>query len=431
MLFDARAAKSLKPGDHIIFDGCPGLRLEASASRFTWTYRYRSPVDGRMRQISIGHWPAKSPAAAEVDWEGLRRQRDAGADPALQKKAQRAAEVVAKAVPADNVYRVRHLVSHYIEEHIKSHRKPKGAAEVERLLTKELGRIEEQEAGTVTRKQAFELLQAVAKKGPVIAAQIRGELGAAWDHALDAGRLPEESANWWRQILRGKLRSKGKKIAGEHIGAGKRFLKDPEAGQLINWLPNFTELIADALTLYMWTMTRGAESLAMQKEEITEEADGLWWTIPKAKTKNARIELATDHRVPLVGRAAQVVRKRMAAVPEGYLFPTFTKEGEYTHVQQKTIQSTVHYYQPYSATRPKENRPRLTVTHWSPHDLRRTGRTMIAAMGCPREVGEALLGHVLPGVEGTYNRHMYDRERRDWLTRLDAHLEKLAKQELK
>ncbi len=68
----------------------------------------------------------------------------------------------------------------------------------------------------------------------------------------------------------------------------------------------------------------------------------------------------------------------------------------------------------------------MPVAQWAPHDLRRTGRTMLTALGCPTDVAESILGHMLPGVEGVYNRHTYDRERREWLTRLDAHLEALA-----
>lgn len=68
----------------------------------------------------------------------------------------------------------------------------------------------------------------------------------------------------------------------------------------------------------------------------------------------------------------------------------------------------------------------ITVTHWSPHDLRRTVRTILASLGCPRDVGEVMLGHVLGGVEGTYNRHSYDKERRYWIAKLDTHLEQLA-----
>jgi integrase len=66
------------------------------------------------------------------------------------------------------------------------------------------------------------------------------------------------------------------------------------------------------------------------------------------------------------------------------------------------------------------------LPHWAPHDLRRTARTMLARLGCPNEVAEAILGHLQPGVQGVYNRHQYDAERRQWLTLLAAHLESLA-----
>ena len=90
------------------------------------------------------------------------------------------------------------------------------------------------------------------------------------------------------------------------------------------------------------------------------------------------------------------------------------------------MQSKVHYLQPYSNSKPEHERQRLSVTHWSPHDLRRTGRTMLAAMGCPIEIGEAILGHVQPGVIGVYNVYRYDKERRHWLTLLSGRLESLA-----
>ena len=46
MFFDVRAAKLLKPGEHLAVEGCEGLRLVASASKQTWAYRYKSPATG-------------------------------------------------------------------------------------------------------------------------------------------------------------------------------------------------------------------------------------------------------------------------------------------------------------------------------------------------------------------------------------------------
>lgn len=40
--------------------------------------------------------------------------------------------------------------------------------------------------------------------------------------------------------------------------------------------------------MYLWTCTRGAEIGSIKTEEVSEEADGLWWTVPKEKTKNVK-----------------------------------------------------------------------------------------------------------------------------------------------
>lgn len=173
------------------------------------------------------------------------------------------------------------------------------------------------------------------------------------------------------------------------------------------------------MTVYLWTGTRGAEIVAMTGSEVALEGDQWWWTIPKAKTKNARRANAVDHRVPLFGRALTVIMRRKQLYGDGYLFPSRYKSG---HVDQRIIAVRVYVAQPYCETSSREKIPRLSVTHWAPHDLRRTARTLLAKIGCPDAVGECLLGHVLPGVVGTYNRHQYDDEKREWLKRLDDYL---------
>jgi integrase len=224
--------------------------------------------------------------------------------------------------------------------------------------------------------------------------------------------------------MRGKLRSKGRVREGRSIGTAKRFLTPAEQGVLVRWLPNFSRTIQDILTLYLWTCARGAEIVAMEVNEITEETDGLWWTVPKSKTKNERHEQAVDLRVPLVGRAAEVVRRRIEVVKHGYLFPSRGVSG---HVEQKVVGVAVWTHQPYSKTRPEQVRPRLPVTHWSPHDLRRTGRTQLSALGCRQELAEAVIGHMPEGIAGVYDKYTYDRERREWLTKLSEHYETMAK----
>lgn len=420
-MFDARTARLLAPGEHLTIAGAPGLRLEATATRRAWIYRYKN-ASGQMRQVKLGAWPAMSYAAALAAWEEARAVRDAGRDPAAERRAERVQTRARRVVERRGPLTVRRVADLYLDGHVDRHRKAKGAAEVRRMVDTMLGDDGQCDAATYTRRQAFALIERWAD-APVQAAKLRRELGAAWDYAIDAGELPEDTPNWWRQIMRGKLRSKGKQIAGEAVGTAKRVLRPAEVGELINWLPNFSQLLDDVLTVYLWTGTRGAEIVAMEAEEITDEATGLWWTVPKHKTKNARHPGAGDLRVPLIGRAERVVRRRLKMYPTGWLFRPV--RGVAGHVQQKVITEGVYYRQPY-CTFTSPTQPRLTVTHWAPHDLRRTVRTTLASLGCPDSVAEAVLGHMQEGVKGVYNLHQYDNERREWLTRIADYWEQLA-----
>lgn len=426
MSFDARAIKLLPAGAHLTSPDYPGLRLVSSARYRSWVYRYKSPIDGRMRQLSLGRWPGMSVSAAIEAWQNGRAQRDNGSDPAVdaryaRREARKEVEQERRRVE-QSAYTVAILCEDYYRGHLRQHRAKKGATEIRRMFDKMLGDLAEVPATQVTRSQAFDLIRSTAVHAPVQAGKLRAELGAAWDYAYDAGKLSPEVPNWWRQILRGKIRSKGKSIGGVRIGTAKRVLSTDEVGALIRWLPNFSAIVGDVLTLYLWTAARGAEICGMRGNEIVRDGAQWWWIIPKSRTKNARHEGATDLRIPLFGRGLEVVLRRRERFGDEALFPSRAGGS----VAQKVVQTAVHYHQPYSPTRPDVLRPRLDVNHWAPHDLRRTSRTLLAALGCPDSVGEAILGHMLPGVLGIYNQHRYDSERVEWLGRLSARLEELA-----
>lgn len=424
MFFDARAAKLLQPGEHLVVDGCPGLRLVATATRKTWTYRYKALATERMKQVSIGHWPAMPVQAAAAAWQALRDQRGAGVDPGQAKRAKRIEAAGAATRP--DAYTVRQVVQDLVDGPIKG-RKAAGAEAAKRALLRFLDEepaIAAQPGATVTRSQAFDALNRRADT-PTSTAKLRSMLGSAWDLALDAGRLPDNTPNWWRMILKGKLKSKGKVVGGEHVGVRRRTLPPPEISRLLAWLPNMHELGRDTTQMYLWTCARGVEILSMRPEHVREEETGWWWTVPVALTKNARHEHAVDHRVPLFGRALAIVQRRLAAVGEsGWLFEDVRQE-QYT---QHDFSTYIYSLQPHSekvARRQGEGLV-LPVANWTPHDLRRTGRTLLASLGCPEEIAEAILGHLPKGVVGVYNAYTYDAERRIWLERLSTFLEGLS-----
>lgn len=67
------------------------------------------------------------------------------------------------------------------------------------------------------------------------------------------------------------------------------------------------------------------------------------------------------------------------------------------------------------------------VEHFTVHDMRRTARTHMAALGVNRFVAERALNHKLRDVEGVYDRHDYFEERKDALDRWARMLEAISR----
>jgi integrase len=58
------------------------------------------------------------------------------------------------------------------------------------------------------------------------------------------------------------------------------------------------------------------------------------------------------------------------------------------------------------------------VEPWTIHDLRRTARSLMSRAGVRSDIAERVLGHVIAGVEGIYDRHQYREEKARALTAL-------------
>lgn len=419
MYFDARAAKSLQADNHIVIDGCPGLRLVATATRKTWIYRFKSPATGLMKQLKIGAWPEMPPATAAAKWQELRARRDGGEDLIADKKI----KAVAAKVNPDGSYRLGQLVADYSKGYLHKMRQPRGAIAVERRLYAAIDQHKHFPVASVDRRFVFDLIESLSS-APTIAKTVKTEMKAAFEYALNSGRIDGDLPNWWA-LVKVKLKSKGAMRDGKRKGTTKRILTNAEIKALVlTDLQIFKEQVRDFLTIQLWTCTRGNEIVNMEPRHFTHEADGVWWTVPRELTKNRDDESATDLRVPVIGRALEIVNRRMLTGSD-WLFTKTSKSGVVGPQDQGHMSTLANYHQPFSKTQPTRMRKRLTVSHWSPHDLRRTGRTLLASMGCPDEIGEAIIGHKKPGVLGVYNLYKYDKERRHWLTLLDAKLESI------
>lgn len=422
--FSARTAKLAKPGDVFLVESASGLRLVVSESKRSWVYRHRD--DQKIKQIKLGEWPAMGLGDAVAKWAELRDQRSLGVDLVDEKKK-------AKAPKIKNIgefQTMRELLEDFLDNFIDKERKLASAkaarSRLSRLLIEDpiFAKMHPRE---VNRAVAFQILDS-RKDLPTATKVLRSLLGQAVERALDAGRVDPDVSNWWRSVLHGKLRSKGKIVDGNHVGRSKRVLTEDELRLVLPWMKSqMPAMFRDITMLYLLTGLRGGEIIGLRQEYVRHESDGWWITIPASTLKMGRDLDTIDHRVPLVGEALAIIQTRMAQAREGYLFWT-NRGGVFRPYTQRAFSRYIYDIQPDYNSKTKVKRKDLCPVHgWSAHDLRRTARTLLASMGCPEHVGEAIVGHKPRNdMVSTYNRHSYDAEKRSWLTHLFSRLKKLG-----
>ena len=126
------------------------------------------------------------------------------------------------------------------------------------------------------------------------------------------------------------------------------------------------------------------------------DLDSGWWTIPANMAKNN-----LSHRVPLSSLALEILSKLHAKSDddEQWVFPSPTRKNQPITNMQKAA---------------KRIRDKSKV-NFVLHDLRRTAASIMTGMGIPRLVVSKILNHVESGVTKVYDRHSYDKEKRQAL----------------
>ena len=96
-----------------------------------------------------------------------------------------------------------------------------------------------------------------------------------------------------------------------------------------------------------------------------------------------------------------------------------------THAQARARLSWIRAVLASIKTQAKRGAGIEPIPNWALHDLRRTAKTLMARAGVRPDISERVLGHVIAGVEGTYDRHSYADEKRDALGKLSAMIERI------
>lgn len=167
------------------------------------------------------------------------------------------------------------------------------------------------------------------------------------------------------------------------------------------------------LKLLLLTGCRLSEIARMTRDELSDDAATL--RLPGERTKNNK-----PHDVPLPALARDILASVKRIESCSYVFSTTGKTPVSGFAKIKTRLDGAML-----AEAKKERGKNATVAPWRLHDLRRTAATGMAAIGIPPHIIEACLNHISGakgGVAGTYNREMYEPEKRAALERWASHV---------
>jgi integrase len=186
-----------------------------------------------------------------------------------------------------------------------------------------------------------------------------------------------------------------------------------------------------ALWICLCTLCRIGELLMAQWKHLDLKAST--WFIPKENAKGARGK-KQDQFVFLSPFALRQFTDLHALT--GYTDHCFPSRDGASHVDVKTVSKQVgdrqHRFKERTHLKGRRNDDSLVLARgingdWTPNDLRRTGATMMQALGITPEVIDRCQNHVLKGsrVRRHYLTHPYNVEKREAWDRLGAAIEEI------
>jgi integrase len=349
-----------------------GVRVSSTGRKsFIFLYKFQ----GTSRRITFGNYPEMSLADAHAAHAKSRQLLEQGNDPATVEQDEKEES---RRSPS-----VKRLVAEYIEKYAKPRKR--SWKEDERILYKDVvPRWGKRKAQDVTRRDIILLLDEIVERGALIQAnRTLATIRKMYSFAMGRGIL--ESSPCVAIPAPSKENRRDRVLSEDEV---KIFWEKLATAKM-------EKATALALKLQLITAQRKGEVAGSEWADF--DVKNGWWTIPAEKSKNG-----LPHRVPLSSFAIETLNElKIISGDSKWLFPS-PRDGQ--HIAETSVDHAI-----------RENAEHFKVDHFTPHDLRRTAASMMTASGVQRLTVAKVLNHVETGVTAVYDRHSYDKEKRQAL----------------
>jgi integrase len=363
------AVENAKPGPtrREISDGSSGLYLVIQPNGHrSWAVRYR--FHGQQRKITLA--AALTLAAARREASAALHQVEQGTDPAEQRQAAKAKAIAAR---EDTVQAI-------CEQYLKREgTKLRTLADVEATLRRNVYPVlGSRPIDSIKRTEITRLLDKIEDK-------IKAGRGNSGERTADLVLAYLRRVFHWHEKRTDEFRSpiiRGMSRYSIAAHARERWLDDAEIKAL--WAASAAPGPFPALIRFLLlTACRRSEGTGLRWDEISDGS----WLLPAPRHKKTG-EKEVDLFRPLSRRAQDLI----AAQPRLGPF-VFSVDGS----KPITFGYTMATF-----------RKNCGITErWTAHDLRRTARTLMSRAGVDPDIAERCIGHKIPGIRGTYDRHPY------------------------
>jgi integrase len=378
--FTDAVAKRLKPpkaGQQDVFDrGYPGLAMRLSyGGKRSWVYFYR--INGRLRRMTLGTYPALSLADAREAWRKARNDAQAGREPTRPRD------------PTDADSTFERALDNWLKRD-QGNNRTKDA--VKRLIDNDATPAwRHRHIADIGRADVLDVIDKVVDRGsPITARRLHAHLHRFFTWHTGRGKIPLNPM--------AHLPKPGEETRRERV------LSDKELAEVWNTASKIGWPYGDAVRLLILSGARRSEISDLKWAEI----DGYTIRLAGERTKNGE-----PHSIPLSETATNVLSRVPRIADSERVFTTNGKNSVAG-----------------GWARAKRNLDELSgVKDWRIHDVRRTVATGLQKLGVNLQTIEAVLGHTSgsrSGVVGVYQRHSFDAEKRAALDAWGEHVTALV-----